>query len=145
MQISNNRPIYQTMCATTKSPMMSFSVFLGFHFYSWYGSRYFVEKPSQFGFCKRYHETLWHVKIAAFTSEKKNFPSMKTKLMSLLQLSTKDYMIPAVFDKYGKLDCLWKCNKLSPNLYALCSDFFKLGFNPYKADQPLRGMELQEK
>ena len=49
---------------------------------------------------------------------------MKTKLMSLLQLSTKDYMIPAVFDKYGKLDCLWKCNKLSPNLYALCSDFF---------------------
>ena len=52
---------------------------------------------------------------------------MKTKLMSLLQLSTKDYMIPAVFDKYGKLDCLWKCNKLSPNLYALCSDFFLIG------------------
>ena len=34
-----------------------------------------------------------------------------------------------------------KCTKYPTNLFI----FFKLGFTPCKAEQPLQGMELQEK
>ena len=43
-------------------------------------------------------------------------------------LKYKGYMIPAVCDKCGKLDCLWKCNQLSPNLYPLWSEFMQRVF-----------------
>ena len=49
--------------------MMPFSLFLGVHLHSQYGSRYLVEKLSQFGFCKGYHEILRYEKNAALTSE----------------------------------------------------------------------------
>ena len=40
-------------------------------------------------------------------------------------------MIPAVCDKYDKLDCLWECNQLSPNLCPLWSEFIQRLFEEY--------------
>ena len=37
-------------------------------------------------------------------------------------------MILAVCDKYGKLDCSWKCIQLSPNHYPLWSEFMQSVF-----------------
>ena len=49
--------------------MMIFSLFLGVHLHSRYGSICLVVKLSQFGFCKGYHEILRYEKNAALTSE----------------------------------------------------------------------------
>ena len=155
--------------------MIPFSLFLGIHVYSEYGSRYLAEKLSQFGFCKGYHEILRYEKNVALTSETRelfinenqtaavainnaddnpanlderdtvhtmgmiltlspaesngrlsippnivsnaqlsklssnlifNFSSEGVK--QLVSLKYKGYIIPAVCDKYDKLDCFWK-------------------------------------
>ena len=179
-------------CARPVSLMMPFSLFLGVHLHSRFGSRYLGEKLSQFGFCKGYHEVLRYEKNVALTSETReqsisesqtsefaadnvdddpaNLDGRDTiqimgmivalspaeararspiprNIVSNAQLSKlssnlifnfnsegvkqlgglkyKDYVIPAVCDKYGNLDYLWKCNQLSQNLYPVWSEFMQ--------------------
>ena len=159
-------------CVWPLSLMMPFSLFLGVHLHSQYGSRYLVEKLSQFGFCKGYHEILRYERNATLTpetrelsinenqtakfatdnvnddpanldgrdtihimgmivalspSESNNRSPIPRNIVSNAQLSKlysnlifnfnsegvkqlsglkyKGYIIPAVCDKYGKLDC----------------------------------------
>ena len=166
---------------------MLFSLFLGVHLHNRYGSSYLVEKLSQFGFCKGYHEILQHEKrelsinenqtaefaadnvdddpvnvdgrdtihirgmIVALSPVQSNDRSLipqnivsnaqLSKLSSnltfnftregakqLAGLKYKGCMILAVCDKYGTLDCLWKCSQLSPNHYPLWSEFMQSVF-----------------
>ena len=49
--------------------MMPFSLYLGVHLHNRFGSRYLIDKLSQFGFCSGYKEVLRFEKNAAVTSE----------------------------------------------------------------------------
>lgn len=59
LQSSSNRPICHAISTGSSTSLMM---------HSRYGSRYFVEKLSQFGFCKRWQEILRCEKNAALTS-----------------------------------------------------------------------------
>ena len=58
--------------ARPNSLLMPFPLYLSVHLHSRFGSRYLVEKLSQFGFCKGYNEALCFEKNAAVVSESRS-------------------------------------------------------------------------
>ena len=126
-------------CAWLLRLVIAFSLFLGVHVYSRYGSRYLAEKLSQFGFCKGYHEILRYKKVLLWHLRQENFSSMKTRLLRLLL--TMPMIILQIWMKETQfIQWVWllHCHPLNPMidsqylqiLFPMCNwvKFFKLDF-----------------